>query len=172
MPRALVIASWTTPGELPGKQRPRHKTPSATRSYRSPSGDGLSQLLSQALCRYADGKRAAQAGRESDTRRIEGARRGQESSRVEDGSLMNATSAARDDRRVGADPGSGESRHELVLPVIPVCSSTRVGTLELLGVATRGFPSRWACRRSLPHPGGARMRSWPVTMTRRCSPRW
>ena len=26
-------------------------------------------------------------------------------------------------------------------PVIPVCSSTGVGTLELLEIATRGFPS-------------------------------
>lgn len=58
-------------------------------------------------------------------------------------------------------------------PVIPVCSSTGVGTLELLEVATRGFPS--PMEHPLPEvftPQGVRMRSWPVTMTRRCSPRW
>ena len=50
-------------------------------------------------------------------------------------------------------------------PVIPVCSGTGVGTLELLEVATRGFPS------PLEHPlpevftpqGAAARRRWPAT---------
>ena len=59
-------------------------------------------------------------------------------------------------------------------PVIPVCSGTGVGTLELLEVATSGFPS------PLEHPlpevftpqGKDRATAWPATRTDRCWPRW
>ncbi len=73
--------------------------------------------------------------------------------------------------RVSADR-SGESHRPGSFFPIPVCS-TGVGTLELLEVATRGFPS--PMEHPLPEvstPQGVPQPDWPVTMTRRCSPRW
>ena len=59
-------------------------------------------------------------------------------------------------------------------PVIPVCSSTGVGTLELLEVATRGFPSPRGTptARSLYARGRLLQPRWPATPTRRCWRRW
>ena len=59
-------------------------------------------------------------------------------------------------------------------PVIPVCSGTGVGTLELLEIATSGFPS--PPEHQLPEVFIAARRtaarSWPATRADRCSPRW
>ena len=59
-------------------------------------------------------------------------------------------------------------------PVIPVCSGTGVGTLELLEVATRGFPS--PPEHPLPEvftpQGAARTKADLRLRRRRCSPRW
>lgn len=142
-----------------------------------PSGDGLIGLLSQALYEYADGKRTTRTPAESDTERIEEAR----------GALIEGIIEESEDESLMERYLGGETIDESVLiqdlekavargsffPVIPVCSSTGVGTLELLEVATRGFPS--PMEHPLPEvftPQVSRMRSWPVTMTRRCSPRW
>lgn len=110
-----------------------------------PSGDGLIGLLSQALYEYADGKRTTRTPAESDTERIEEAR----------GALIEGIIEESEDESLMERYLGGETIDESVLiqdlekavargsffPVIPVCSSTGVGTLELLEVATRGFPS-------------------------------
>ena len=58
-------------------------------------------------------------------------------------------------------------------PVIPVCSGTGVGTLELLEIATRGFPS--PMEHPLPEvftPQGAPQAGLTCDLTGRCLPRW
>ena len=58
-------------------------------------------------------------------------------------------------------------------PVIPACSGTGVGTLELLEIITSGFPS--PPEHQLPEvftPQGKARNGLPATRTDRCSPRW
>ncbi len=110
-----------------------------------PTGDGLIGLLSQKRYQYADRKRAVHPPDPSDADRIEEAR----------GALIEGIIEESEDESLMERYLGGESIDESVLigdlekavargsffPVIPVCSGTGVGTLELLEVATRGFPS-------------------------------
>ncbi|OBH55172.1 elongation factor G [Mycobacterium mantenii] len=110
-----------------------------------PSCHGLIGLLSQTRYEYADGKRTAQPPNPSDAEQIEEAR-----GALIEGIIEESEDESLMDRYLG-----GEAIDESVLigdleravargsffPVIPVCSSSGVGTLELLEVATRGFPS-------------------------------
>ena len=110
-----------------------------------PSCEGLIGLLSQTRYQYAGGKRTMHPPDPSDAERIEDAR-----GTLIEGIIEESEDESLMDRYLG-----GESIDESVLiqdleravargsffPVIPVCSSTGVGTLELLEVATRGFPS-------------------------------
>jgi elongation factor G len=106
---------------------------------------GLIGLLSQTRYQYADGKRTMAPPDPSDADRIEDAR-----GMLIEGIIEESEDETLMDRYLG-----GEAIDEAVLiedleravargsffPVIPVCSGTGVGTLELLEVATRGFPS-------------------------------
>ncbi|SON59571.1 Elongation factor G-like protein [Mycobacterium simulans] len=110
-----------------------------------PTGDGLIGLLSQTQYTYSGGKRAEGPPNSSEADRIEEAR----------GSLIEGIIEESEDESLMERYLGGEAIDEAVLiqdlekavahasffPVIPVCSSTGVGTLELLEVATRGFPS-------------------------------
>ena len=110
-----------------------------------PSCEGVIGLLSQQRYQYSGGTRTVQAPDPSDADRIEEAR-----GRLIEGIIEESEDESLMERYLG-----GESIDESVLiedleravargsffPVIPVCSSTGVGTLELLEVATRGFPS-------------------------------
>lgn len=110
-----------------------------------PTGDGLIGLLSQTQCVYANGQRTTRPTESSDADRIEEAR----------GSLIEGIIEESEDESLMERYLGGEAIDESVLiedlekavargsffPVIPVCSSTGIGTLELLEVATRGFPS-------------------------------
>ena len=112
---------------------------------RLPSCEGLIGLLSQTYYKYADGQRTTSMPEESDADRIEEAR----------GSLIEGIIEESEDESLMERYLGGEVIDESVLiedleravargsffPVIPVCSSTGVGTLELLEIATRGFPS-------------------------------
>ncbi len=107
--------------------------------------DGLIGLLSQKRYAYAGGKRTIHPPDPSDSDRVEEAR-----GALIEGIIEESEDESLMDRYLG-----GESIDEAVLiadleravaratffPVIPVCSGTGVGTLELLEVATRGFPS-------------------------------
>lgn len=110
-----------------------------------PACTGLIGLLSQQRYAYADGKRAVRPPDPADAAQIEAAR----------GTLIEGIIEESEDESLMERYLGGESIDETVLiadleravargsffPVIPVCSSTGVGTLELLEVATRGFPS-------------------------------
>lgn len=110
-----------------------------------PSCSGLIGLLSQKRYEYTDGTRAVQSPNPSDAEQIEEAR-----GALIEGIIEESEDESLMDRYLG-----GEAIDESVLiadleravarasffPVIPVCSSSGVGTLELLEVATRGFPS-------------------------------
>jgi elongation factor G len=110
-----------------------------------PTDDGLIGLLSQTRYQYTDGKRTMHEPDPSDAHRIEEAR-----GTLIEGIIEESEDESLMDRYLG-----GESIDESVLiedleravarasffPAIPVCSGTGVGTLELLEVATRGFPS-------------------------------
>jgi elongation factor G len=110
-----------------------------------PTGDGLIGLLSQKRYQYSDGKRTMVEPDSSDADRIAEAR----------GSLIEGIIEESEDESLMERYLGGESIDESVLiedlekavargsffPVIAVCSGTGVGTLELLEVATRGFPS-------------------------------
>ncbi|HYB82637.1 MAG TPA: elongation factor G-like protein EF-G2 [Mycobacterium sp.] len=110
-----------------------------------PTGDGLFGLLSQMRYQYAGGKRTTLPPDPSDADRIDEAR----------GTLIEGIIEESEDESLMERYLGGESVDESVLiadleravargsffPVIPVCSSTGVGTCELLEVATRGFPS-------------------------------
>jgi elongation factor G len=111
----------------------------------TPACDGVIGLLSQKRYQYSGGKRTVHAPDPSDAERIEDAR----------GALIEGIIEESEDESLMERYLGGESVDESVLiedleravarasffPVIPVCSSTGVGTLELLEVATRGFPS-------------------------------
>jgi elongation factor G len=110
-----------------------------------PTGDGLIGLLSQTRYQYADGKRTMHPPTGSDADQIEDAR----------GILIEGIIEESEDESLMERYLGGETIDEAVLiedleravargsffPVIPVCSGSGVGTLELLEVATRGFPS-------------------------------
>jgi elongation factor G len=110
-----------------------------------PSCHGLIGLLSQARYEYTDGKRTVQPPNPFDAEQIEKAR----------GTLIEGIIEESEDESLMERYLGGEVIDESVLiqdleravargsffPVIPVCSSSGVGTLELLEVATRGFPS-------------------------------
>ncbi|HWS93041.1 MAG TPA: elongation factor G-like protein EF-G2, partial [Mycobacterium sp.] len=110
-----------------------------------PTGDGLIGLLSQTRYQYSGGTRTMYPPDPADADRIEEAR----------GTLIEGIIEESEDESLMERYLGGESIDESVLiedleravarasffPVLPVCSSTGVGTLELLEVATRGFPS-------------------------------
>jgi len=110
-----------------------------------PTSDGLIGLLSQTRYQYADGKRSADPPTGSDADTIE----------VPRGTLIEGIIEESEDESLMERYLGGETIDEAVLiqdlekavargsffPVVPVCSGTGVGTVELLEVATRGFPS-------------------------------
>lgn len=110
-----------------------------------PTDTGLVGLLSLNHYEYRDGARTTRAPDEAHAERIEELR-----AELIEGIIEESEDESLMDRYVG-----GEAIDEAVLiedlekavargsffPVIPVCSGTGVGTLELLEVATRGFPS-------------------------------
>jgi elongation factor G len=111
----------------------------------APACEGLIGLLSQKRYLYSGGNRTIHPPDPSDADQIEEAR----------GSLIEGIIEESEDESLMDRYLGGESIDESVLiedlekavargsffPVIPVCSGTGVGTLELLEVATRGFPS-------------------------------
>ena len=106
---------------------------------------GLIGLLSQTHYEYADGKRTTKEPDSAHGDRLEEQR----------GTLIEGIIEESEDETLMERYLGGEEIDEKVLiedlekavargsffPVIPVCSSTGVGTLELLEVATSGFPS-------------------------------
>ncbi|GAB2995219.1 elongation factor G-like protein EF-G2 [Mycobacterium bourgelatii] len=110
-----------------------------------PTADGLIGLLSQTQYVYENGKRTTRPTDSTDADRIEEAR----------GSLIEGIIEESEDESLMERYLGGEAIDEAGLiedlekavargsffPVIPVCSTTGVGTVELLEVATRGFPS-------------------------------
>jgi elongation factor G len=110
-----------------------------------PTADGMIGLLSQTHYEYANGKRTTHAPDASYADQIEETR----------GTLIEGIIEESEDESLMERYLGGEKIDEAVLiddlekavargsffPVIPVCSGTGVGTLELLEVATRGFPS-------------------------------
>ncbi len=110
-----------------------------------PTSDGLIGLLSQTQYAYANGTRCETAPGASDADRIEEARGSLIEGIIEeseDGSLMERYLGGEqiDESILIEDLAKAVARGSF-FPVIPVCASTGVGTLELLEVATRGFPS-------------------------------
>lgn len=110
-----------------------------------PTGNGLIGLLSQACYQYTGGSRTTHAPDPSDADRIEEAR-----GNLIEGIIEESEDESLMERYLGGEP-IGESvliddleravARGSFFPVVPVCSNTGVGTLELLEVATRGFPS-------------------------------
>ncbi len=110
-----------------------------------PAEGGLIGLLSQTHYAYADGKRTTRAPDSPYAVPIDDAR----------GTLIEGIIEESEDESLMERYLGGEKIDEAVLiddlekavargsffPVVPVCSSTGVGTLELLEIATRGFPS-------------------------------
>jgi elongation factor G len=110
-----------------------------------PTGDGVIGLLSQTHYEYANGKRTTHPPDASHADQIEETR----------GTLIEGIIEESEDESLMERYLGGEKIDEAVLiddlekavargsffPVIPVCSGTGVGTLELLEIATRGFPS-------------------------------
>lgn len=110
-----------------------------------PAYPGLIGLLSQTYYEYSGGKRTMRAPDPSDADLIEEAR----------GSLIEGIIEESEDESLMERYLGGEEIDESILiqdlekaiargsffPVIPACSATGVGTMELLEVATRGFPS-------------------------------
>ncbi|MGA7134754.1 MAG: elongation factor G-like protein EF-G2 [Mycobacterium sp.] len=110
-----------------------------------PAGDGLIGLLSQTHYEYAGGRRTTHSPDASFAGQVDEAR----------GTLIEGIIEESEDESLMERYLGGEKIDESVLiddlekavargsffPVIPVCSSTGVGTLELLEIATRGFPS-------------------------------
>jgi elongation factor G len=110
-----------------------------------PVKDGLIGLLSQTHYEYQGGQRTTQQPDPSYADQIEEAR----------GTLIEGIIEESEDESLMERYLGGEKIDELVLlgdlekavargsffPVIPVCSNTGIGTLELLEITTRGFPS-------------------------------
>ncbi|ADB32438.1 small GTP-binding protein [Kribbella flavida DSM 17836] len=110
-----------------------------------PAGQGVIGLLSQTHYEYADGQRSTHPPDASFADRIEQLR----------GSLIEGIIEESEDESLMERYLGGEEIDQAVLiedleravargsffPVIPVCSGTGVGTVELLEIATSGFPS-------------------------------
>jgi elongation factor G len=110
-----------------------------------PAGEGLIGLLSQTHYEYSGGKRTTHPPDPSHADQIE-----EERGALIEGIIEESEDESLMDRYLG-----GEKIDESVLiedlekavargsffPVIPVCSATGVGTLELLEIITRAFPS-------------------------------
>lgn len=110
-----------------------------------PASEGVIGLLTQTHYEYADGKRTAHPPDGSYTEQIAELR----------GSLIEGIIEESEDETLMDRYLGGEEIDQSVLiedlekavarasffPVIPVCSTTGVGTLELLEVVVRGFPS-------------------------------
>ncbi len=110
-----------------------------------PAGDGLIGLLSQTHYDYTGGKRTMHPPDASYATQIEEHR----------GTLIEGIIEESEDESLMERYLSGETIDESVLiddlekavargsffPVLPVCSGTGVGTLELLEIATKAFPS-------------------------------
>ena len=110
-----------------------------------PSGDGLIGLLSQQHFVYSDGKRSKKEPDSSYADQIEETRGALIEGIIEeseDESLMERYLGGEEIDQAGLieDLEKAVARGSF-FPVIPVCSGTGVGTLELLEVATSGFPS-------------------------------
>src|SRR5579875_3095384 len=110
-----------------------------------PAGDGLIGLLSQTHYEYSGGKRSAHPPDPAYAAQID----------EERGALIEGIIEESEDESLMERYLGGEQIDESVLiddlekavarasffPVLPVCSATGVGTLELLEIATKGFPS-------------------------------
>ncbi|WP_433002555.1 elongation factor G-like protein EF-G2 [Kribbella sp. CA-294648] len=110
-----------------------------------PAGDGLLGLLSQTQYEYADGKRTTHDPDPQYADQLEELR----------GTLIEGIIEESEDESLMERYLGGEQIDQAVLiedleravargsffPVIPVCSGTAVGTLELLEIATSAFPS-------------------------------
>lgn len=110
-----------------------------------PAGDGLIGLLSQKHLGYADGTRSTQDPDSSYAGQIEQSRGALIEGIIEeseDESLMERYLGGEEIDQAGLidDLEKAVARGSF-FPVIPVCSGTGLGTLELLEVATSGFPS-------------------------------
>lgn len=110
-----------------------------------PTGNGLIGLLSQQHFVYSDGKRGTQEPDSSYADQIEDTRGALIEGIIEeseDESLMERYLGGEEIDQAGLieDLEKAVARGSF-FPVIPVCSGTGVGTLELLEVATSGFPS-------------------------------
>ena len=110
-----------------------------------PAGDGLIGLLSQKHFVYKDGKRSTQDPDSSYADQIQETRGALIEGIIEeseDESLMERYLGGEEIDQAGLieDLEKAVARGSF-FPVIPVCSGTGVGTLELLEVATSGFPS-------------------------------
>ncbi len=110
-----------------------------------PAGGGLIGLLSQTQFVYADGTRSSREPDASYADQIE-ERRGSLIEGIieesEDESLMERYLGGEEiDQAVLIDDLEKAVARGSFFPVIPVCSATGVGTIELLEVATSGFPS-------------------------------
>lgn len=110
-----------------------------------PAGDGVIGLLTRTHYEYADGKHTSREPADSYADQIDELR----------GSLIEGIIEESEDESLMERYLGGEEIDQSVLigdlekavargsffPVIPVCSGSGIGTLELLKVATRGFPS-------------------------------
>jgi elongation factor G len=110
-----------------------------------PTGNGLIGLLTQTEYEYADGRRTAHAPAASYAEMI-----GEQRGTLIEGIIEESEDESLLERYLG-----GEEIEQSVLiddlehavargsffPAIPVCSGTGLGTLELLEIATSGFPS-------------------------------
>ncbi|WP_343601061.1 elongation factor G-like protein EF-G2 [Mycobacterium sp.] len=110
-----------------------------------PAGDGLLGLLSQTHYEYTGGTRTTHPPDPSYAEQVEAHR----------GALIEGIIEESEDESLMERYLGGETIDEAVLvadlekavargsffPVIPVCANTGVGTVELLEIATRGFPS-------------------------------
>jgi elongation factor G len=110
-----------------------------------PAGDGLIGLLSQTHHEYVGGKRTSHPPDPSYADQIDEHRGGLIEGIIEeseDESLMERylDGEAIDESVLIEDLEKAVARGSF-FPVIPVCSTTGVGALELLEIATRGFPS-------------------------------
>ncbi|WP_350276489.1 elongation factor G-like protein EF-G2 [Kribbella sp. HUAS MG21] len=110
-----------------------------------PAGPGLIGLLSQSYYEDADGKRSTAAPDPSYGDQIEELRGSLIEGIIEeseDESLMDRYLGGEDiDQKVLIEDLERAVARGSFFPVIPVCSASGVGTLELLEVITSGFPS-------------------------------
>jgi elongation factor G len=110
-----------------------------------PAGDGLIGLLSQSYFEYSGGKRSTAAPDPSYAGEIEELRGTLIEGIIEeseDESLMDRYLGGEEiDQKVLIEDLERAVARGSFFPVIPVCSASGVGTLELLEVITSGFPS-------------------------------